>query len=167
MENNDWDALREDLNKRPIKDIDGNASQQQILEILAEQGIHIIRRNSHEFVNLTLWGTGKVYREFLHVDDMADACVYVMKNVSSEKLYNELKQTHINIGSGKDLTIKELAELIADVAGFKGEIKWDTEKPDGTPRKLLDVNRLKELGWTYKIALKEGLRKNYSDYTES
>ena len=105
--------------------------------------------------SVTLWGTGSPMREFLHADDMADACVYLMENYNEEGL--------VNIGTGKDLTIKELAEMIREIVGFAGEIVWDTTQPDGTPRKLLDVSKLHSLGWKEKIPLKEGIAKVYKE----
>lgn len=104
---------------------------------------------------VVVWGTGSPLREFLHVDDLAEACVYLMKN------YNE--KSFVNIGSGIDLSIKELALMIKDIVGFKGELIFDTTKPDGTPRKLMDVNKLKSLGWSYKIQLKDGIQKVYEE----
>jgi len=112
--------------------------------------------------HVDLWGTGTPMREFLYVDDMADAAVFVLENVSAEILYNELKHTHINIGTGEDITIRQLAETIQSVTDFQGEILWDSTKPDGTPRKLLDVSVLHKLGWMHKIQLEEGLTKAYS-----
>lgn len=109
-----------------------------------------------------LWGTGTPMREFLYVDDMADAAVFVLENVSAKTLYNELKHTHINIGTGEDITIRQLAETIQSVTGFEGKIAWDSTKPDGTPRKLLDVSVLHKLGWIHKTQLEEGLKKAYS-----
>ncbi len=106
--------------------------------------------------SVELWGSGTPMREFLHADDLADACVYLMKT------YNE--STLVNIGTGVDVTIKELAETINAEVGFKGEIVWNTDKPDGTPRKLMDVNKLTNLGWKYKTGLKEGIAKVYSAY---
>jgi GDP-L-fucose synthase len=105
--------------------------------------------------SVTLWGTGSPMREFLHVDDMADACVFLMRNYDEEGL--------INIGTGKDLSIKDLAQLIKNIVGFEGEIVWDTTKPDGTPRKLLDVSKLHSLGWKNKIELKQGIEKVYKE----
>jgi GDP-L-fucose synthase len=107
---------------------------------------------------VTLWGTGAPRREFLHVDDLADACVFLMHR------YNEPEI--INIGMGKDISIRELGELIQKIVGFKGEIIWDTSKPDGTPQKLLDVSRLAQLGWQARISLEEGLSKTYQWYKE-
>jgi GDP-L-fucose synthase len=108
---------------------------------------------------VTLWGTGSARREFIHVDDLADACVFLMQNYNDSEI--------INIGTGKDITIKELAELIKEIVGFKGEIAWDTTKPDGTPRKLLDVSRLKDLGWKPKIPLRDGIKMAYEWYCSS
>lgn len=106
--------------------------------------------------HVTLWGTGSAYREFMYVDDMADACVFLMENYDGSEI--------INIGTGKDLTIKELAHLIKDAVGYKGEIEWDSTKPDGTPKKQLDVSRLFKLGWKPKISLKQGIKKTYKWY---
>lgn len=108
---------------------------------------------------VTLWGTGEAYREFLHVDDLADACVYLMKNCK----YKDIGEI-INIGTGKDLKVKELAELVKEIAGFEGEIRHDCSKPEGTPRKLLDVSKMRSLGWEAKISLREGIKKTYDWY---
>ena len=110
--------------------------------------------------SVVIWGTGKPKREFLYVEDFADAIIFMMENVEAKDLY-EKGISHINIGSGKDLTINELAELIADVIGFKGKIAHDESKPDGTPRKLMDVSRINSLGWKYKTELKDGITKTY------
>ncbi len=105
---------------------------------------------------VTCWGTGTPLREFLYVDDLADACVYLMNTYSGDET--------VNLGTGKELTIKELTELVAKVVGFEGEIKWDVAKPDGTPRKLLDVSKLESLGWKYKTELEDGIRLAYEDF---
>lgn len=102
------------------------------------------------------WGTGSPLREFLYVDDLADACVYLMNNYSGNET--------VNIGTGKELTIRELTELVARIIGYEGEIKWDPSRPDGTPRKLLDVSKLNELGWHYKTELEDGIRLTYDDF---
>lgn len=109
--------------------------------------------------DVTLWGTGNVFREFLYVDDMADACVYLMEKYNDPEI--------INIGTGEDLTIRELAQLVKEIVGFKGEIVWDTTKPDGTPRKKLDVDRLFKTGWKPKIALEKGIKKEYDWFIEN
>jgi len=107
--------------------------------------------------SVTVWGTGTPRREFLHVDDLAQACCFLMENYDEEGL--------VNIGAGEDVTISELALLIKEVVGFQGTIQFDHTKPDGTPRKLLDVSKLASLGWTYKIGLREGLKSVYAEYS--
>ena len=120
-------------------------------------------RKFHEAKNnnsdVTLWGSGKPMREFLFVDDMAEAVVYALENKLPEYLYN--------VGSGLDITIKELAETIQKVTGHQGEIIWDSEKPDGTPRKLMDVSKMKDLGWSYSTELEEGIEKTYAWFLEN
>jgi len=108
---------------------------------------------------VTIWGTGKPRREFLHVDDVADACIFLMKN------YDE--PGHINVGLGTDLSILELAELIAGITGYTGSIQKDLSKPDGTPRKLMDVSKMKSMGWQARISLEEGIRAVYAEYVKS
>jgi GDP-L-fucose synthase len=110
---------------------------------------------------VVVWGTGKPRREFLHVDDMADACVYLMENFNARDIGE-----FVNIGVGEDVTIAELVELIKEIVGFEGEIRYDTSKPDGTPQKLLDVGRLEGLGWKSRISLKEGIEDAYGWYTQ-
>ena len=127
-------------------------------------GSHVLPaliRKAHEAkvageMSMAIWGTGTARREFLHVDDLADACVFLLKSYSED--------THINVGSGSDLTILELAKLVGQVVGFLGEITTDPERPDGTPRKLMDSSRLTALGWTPKIALRDGIANAYADF---
>ena len=109
---------------------------------------------------VVIWGTGKPLREFLYVDDLADAIIFLMENVNAEDLY-EKGITHLNIGTGKDISIDNLANLISEIVGYKGSINHDTSKPDGTPRKLLDVSRINSLGWKYKTELQEGIVETY------
>jgi len=118
---------------------------------------HEAKENDHSPV--TLWGSGTPMREFLFVDDMAEAVVYALENNLPEYLYN--------IGTGKDITIKELAEIIQKVTGHQGKILWDESKPDGTPRKLMDVSKMKNMGWTYSIELEEGIKKTYDWFLEN
>lgn len=106
--------------------------------------------------SVTCWGDGSPLREFLYVDDLANLCVFLMNNYSGNET--------VNAGTGKEVTIRELTELVADITGFKGEIKWDTSRPNGTPRKLLDVSKAKALGWTYKTELPEGIKLAYQDF---
>lgn len=118
---------------------------------------------------VVVWGTGTPRREFLHVDDMADACVFVMNldpQVAAEELLNYPKPCFVNVGTGIDCSIRELAEMVKEVVGFDGRIAFDPSKPDGTPRKLLDVSRLNGLGWRASISLEEGLRRTYRWYRQ-
>lgn len=119
---------------------------------------HDAKINNDPYV--VVWGTGKPRREFLHVDDMADACIYLMENFNAKDIGE-----FVNIGVGKDSTIAELVELIREIVGFKGEIRYDASKPDGTPQKLQDVTRLESLGWKARISLRDGIRETYEWYT--
>ena len=115
---------------------------------------HEAKINGSETVEL--WGTGSPFREFLHVDDLADACVFLMNE------YNE--NSFVNVGTGKEISIKDLSILVSNIVGYKGDIFWNTDKPDGTPRKLLDVSKISNLGWRYKIELEDGIRSVYNEY---
>ncbi len=109
--------------------------------------------------SVEIWGTGSPKREFLHADDLADACYYLMLNYNEPQL--------VNIGTGEDVTIKELALLIKDIVGYEGDLTWNTSKPDGTPRKLMDVSKLKAAGWQYSIGLREGIERTYKEFAEN
>ena len=117
---------------------------------------HEAKINSQASVEL--WGSGTPMREFLHADDLADACVYLMETYSEPEL--------VNIGTGQDVTIKELAEMIQKTIGFEGKINWNTDKPDGTPRKLMNVDRLHGLGWKHKVDLQDGLEMVYAEFQD-
>jgi GDP-L-fucose synthase len=185
LENQNWLALRKDLKKYPLEGLSGDSTEEQILKKLEKYGIGFLSGDSSNLrpqtsnqVSITLWGTGEPYREFLYVDDLAEAAIFVMNNVNIKDLINqdntfsiqntvpakEIKNTHINIGIGSDQTIAELAGLIKGVVGFKGTLKWDTSKPGGTPRKLLDVSKINSLGWKEKISLKVGIEMVYETY---
>lgn len=141
-------------------------SEQQVLEAVAKYGIE---KNDNGVV-IKLWGSGKPYREFLHVDDMADACVFVMNKVNFSDLskdMDEIKNTHINIGSGTDVTIRELSELVKEAVGFTGDIEFDATHPDGTPRKLMSADKIHGLGWKHTIDLKDGLARTVAWYKEN
>jgi GDP-L-fucose synthase len=157
---NNWNEIRIDLNTNPIEGITGKNTEFEISSILSKYGIQLLNKQ----VSITLWGSGKVYREFLHVNDMAEACVHTMLNVNSQKLYDELNQTHINIGTGEDLTIFELAEIVKKIVNYDGNIIWDSTKPDGTYKKQLDVNLIHQLGWKHNINLKKGIELVYNQY---
>jgi GDP-L-fucose synthase len=174
---NNWDAIRKDFQKKPVEGIDGTATQIEIGEKLEKHGI--FRHNSTETpVTVRLWGSGAPRREFLHSDDMADACVYIMESVDFKDLVKdkyadkitsrdskiEIRNSHINIGTGKDLTIKELAMIVKEIVGFDGFIEWDTSRPDGTFQKLLSVKKLHELGWHETISLDDGISRVYKEY---
>ena len=109
--------------------------------------------------HITLWGTGKARREVMYSDDLADACVFLLENAYSDSQF-------LNVGTGIDMTIQELAEIIMDVVGYRGELRFDSSKPDGMPRKVLDVSRINALGWQAKTSLRLGLEKTYLDYLE-
>lgn len=166
LADNNWTALRKDLNIRPIEGINGNASEEQILAILNKYGISV-----GENVSVEIWGTGTPMREFLWSEEMADACVYVIENINFEdvkpKNSKEIINTHINIGSGKEISIKDLAFLVREKTGFKGDIIFNTDKPDGTMRKLTDPSKIHSLGWHHKIEIDEGIEKLYNWYTNN
>lgn len=171
FEEGDWKALREDFNRRPVENINGNADEKALIKILTKYGI---RKTASEDVELSLWGSGKPLREFLWSEDMADACVFLLENRDYKDLVKEscpeatknveIRNTHINIGTGKELTIKALAELIKKEINFKGRIVYDATKPDGTMRKLTDPSKLHALGWKHRIELEEGIRLMYEKY---
>ncbi|MDE5947761.1 MAG: GDP-L-fucose synthase [Prevotella sp.] len=187
-----WDAIRTDMNKRPVEGVTGANSNDEILAVLAKYGISDNR--------VTLWGTGTPLREFLWSEDMADASVHVLLNVDFKDIIGiekyssvfygktttgavdrnnsegrggaipalgEIRNCHINVGTGKELTIRELSELVVKTVGFDGTVEFDTSKPDGTPRKLIDVEKLHSLGWTHKVEIEDGVRKLFDWYRES
>lgn len=125
---------------------------------------HEAKTQKKESVNI--WGTGEPLREFLYVDDLAEAIIFMMENLDADSLYN-LGITHLNVGSGKDISISDLANLVAQIIGYKGSIEYDTTKPDGTPRKLMDVSRINLLGWKYKTELNYGIEKTYNWFLEN
>lgn len=150
MENN-MDALRADLTKLPIEGVDGSFSMDVIMSVLQKYGI----TSENGKATITLWGTGSPMREFLHVDDMADASVYLLMNYDAP----DTLPSHVNAGCGVDLSIKDLSEIVRKTVDYSGEIIWDATKPDGTPRKLLDVSKLNSLGWKPSISIEEGIRR--------
>ena len=192
LHDNDWNAVRNDLNKRPVEGIDGSADNGTIVSVLKKYGI--------DNNKVTLWGTGTPLREFLWSEDMADASVHILLNVDfsdiigiekySSVFYGasaegcvdrnnsqgrggalpqlgEIRNCHINVGTGKELTIRELSEIIVKTVGFEGEVAFDVTKPDGTPRKLIDVDKLHRLGWTHKVEIEDGVRKLYEWYRDT
>jgi len=152
--NKNWNALRKDLDERPVEGVSGTSTEADILEKLSKYGI------SYDAV--TLWGTGTPLREFLYADDMADACVYLLMNYDAP----DTSPPHVNIGCGEDLTIAELAQIVKKTVAYDGSIIWDSTKPDGTPRKLLDVSKLNTLGWKQRISMEEGIRLVVENYVK-
>lgn len=188
----DWEAIRQDMNIRPVEGVDGSASNEEIERVLGKYGIG----NN----NVTLWGTGTPLREFLWSEDMADASVHCLLNVEFKDIIGiekyssvhygaradgavdrnhsagrggaipslgEIRNCHINVGTGKELTIRELSSLVAKAVGFEGEIHFDSTKPDGTMRKLIDVSKLHSLGWTHKVEIEEGVQRLFEWYRDS
>ena len=186
-----WDAIRSDLNKRPVEGVDGSSSDDDILSVLGKYGIC---NNKVE-----LWGTGTPLREFLWSEDMADASVHILLNVDFKDIIGvdkyssvhygaatdgavdrnhsegrggaipqlgEIRNCHINVGTGKELTIRSLSELVAKAISFTGEIVFDASKPDGTMRKLIDVSKLHSLGWTHCVEIEDGVKKLADWYVE-
>jgi GDP-L-fucose synthase len=137
-----------------------NLETSHVLPALIRKFHDAKKENKSEVV---LWGTGKPKREFLYVDDLAEAMRFLLENIEAKDIY-EKGITHINIGTGEDLTITELASLIAQITGFKEKVVYDNSKPDGTPRKLMDVSRINKLGWKYKTSLSDGIQKAYDWY---
>jgi len=154
--NNDMTSIREDLNKLPVEGVNGSYSDEVILKLLAKYGISKVNNE----VNITLWGSGSPMREFLHVDDMADASVYLLMNYDAP----DTLPSHVNAGCGEDLTIRELSEIVQRTVDYKGKIHWDTTKPDGTPRKLLDVSKLQSVGWKASVTLEDGIKRVVTNY---
>jgi len=155
----DIDAVREDFNRYPVEGIDGKADWKIILEKLQKYGLCPSQ--------ITIWGTGTPTREFLWSEEMADACVFVMEQVNFSDLKgngSEIRNCHINIGTGKEITIKELAYLVAMIVGYEGTLYFDARKPDGTLRKLTDPSKLHQLGWHHRIDIEEGIARLYAWY---
>ncbi len=148
----DLQAIRRDLDRLPVEGVDGRASDETIRTVLAKYGI------TNE--SILLWGTGSPMREFLHVDDMADASVFLLLNYDAPAT----TPSHVNAGCGEDIAIRDLAALVQKITNYRGAIKWDDSKPDGTPRKLLDVSKLRGLGWKPSVTLEEGIRRVVSIY---
>ncbi len=158
----DWDAIRRDINARPIEHVSGKSSNEEITAILNKYGI--------TDDSLTLWGTGAPMREFLWSEEMADACVYIMENVDFidlSKGEKEIRNCHINIGTGKEISIRNLAYHVKETIGYNGNLKFDSSKPDGTMRKLTDVSKLNALGWKHSIEVNEGVKILYDWYIDN
>ena len=180
LKENDWRSLRNDLNTRPIEGVTGNNERQEILEVLKKYGV--IGKfqgpwSSESEALLEIWGTGKPLREFLWSDDLADACVYLMENCNFSDVLDIRKReknntqgitnTHINIGTGTDISIAQLASIVQQSIEFKGELYFNSDKPDGTMKKLSDTSRIRTLGWRHQVELEEGVNRLYQWYLRS
>lgn len=161
-----WQALRADLDKRPVERVNGSADQARIVETLNKYGIY----GDH----LDLWGSGTPLREFLWSEDMADASVYILENIDFPQLKarceekgEPIRNCHINIGTGIEHTIAQTAQMVKEAVGFEGDIRWDATKPDGTMRKLCNVDKLHSLGWRHSVELPDGIRALYRWYLKN
>lgn len=164
LEDGNWEAIRADLNLLPIERVNGMSSEFDIIAILNKYGVtHPPNPTSqppnHPTTQVALWGTGAPLREFMHVDDLANACFFIMQYYSEEQF--------VNVGSGEEVSIKDLASLIKEIVGFKGELLFDISKPDGTPRKLMDSSKLNRLGYKSLISLKAGIERVYKEYQQT
>ncbi|KKO21066.1 MAG: GDP-L-fucose synthase [Candidatus Brocadia sp.] len=171
LQHGDFDSIRKDLKKYPIDSQNiRHLNEEEIVGLLSEVGIKSNfptklkpeTKNLQRTTTVDVWGTGSPYREFLHANDLADACIFLMQNYNARDM-----QEFINVGTGKELRIVELAEMIKEIVGFRGEIRWDASKSDGTPRKLLSIEKINKLGWKAKINLHEGIKGVYEKYLES
>lgn len=168
LQTNNWEALRADFNRYPIEGVQGDATEEAILEKLEKYGISKLDGQTQ----VEIWGTGKPLREFLWSEDMAAACVYMLEHVDFEQVKalslssesKEIKNCHINIGTGKELSIAELVQLVVKSVGYTGSIIYNSDKPDGTMRKLTDPSKLHALGWKHTIEINEGIDKLYQWY---
>lgn len=170
LEENNWEAIRNDLNRFPVENTNGMADRKSILNVLDNYGIH----SSGGITSVKIWGTGSPLREFMYSQDMAEACIYIMETAGIKDIMAIHKSGKsgpgyhpphfINIGTGKEITVKDLALKIKALTGFSGEILFDHSKPDGTMRKITDISALKGLGFKHKIELDEGLKITYEEY---
>ena len=160
LKEGNWEAVRKDMNLRPVEGVNGDSPKEEILAILQKYGI--------SETEVTLWGTGTPLREFLWSEEMADASVFVMEHVDFKDTYKEgskdIRNCHIIIGTGKEITIRQLAERIVETVGYQGKLTFDSSKPDGTMRKLTDPSKLHSLGWHHKIEIEEGVQRMYEWY---
>lgn len=165
LEQNNIDGLRRDLHLRPIDGINGDSPEADILLVLKKYGV----MKTEIGVQVELWGSGKPMREFLWSEEMADATVYIMEHIDFDDVRKnikgtEVRNTHINVGTGSEISIKDVAYLIKEKTGFAGTLYFNTEKPDGTMRKLTDVTKLHNLGWQHKVSIDEGIARIYEWY---
>ena len=164
LEQGNWTVIKKDLDNLPINGLTGQNSNSEILDVLQSFGISL---KDDSQVTVNIWGSGKPLREFLWSEDMAEACVYLMEHVDFKDIISdetEIRNTHLNIGSGEEISIKDLAHKLKLYIGFKGAFNFDTSKPDGTMRKLTDVSKINDLGWHHELSLDDGIPALYSWY---
>jgi GDP-L-fucose synthase len=174
MEENNWEAIRHDIYKNNIEGVTGTAGKKEIMDKLNKYGLREIQYNQYQ---VEIWGTGKPLREFLWSEEMADACIFIMEKVNYKDLIREpayltgrqnsdveVRNLHINIGTGKEISIFDLAHTVKKIIGFQGELFFNASKPDGTMRKLTDPSKLHSLGWHHKIEIEEGIEKLFNWY---
>jgi len=163
LENSDWTSIFSDLKKNPIESLTPYSSKGEIINVLNNFGIYFDIKNSKSSVDI--WGSGKVKREFLSVNDMASATLFILGlDKKTYLLHTKPMISHINIGTGEDVSISELVGSIKEIVNFKGDINFDISKPEGPVRKLTETSRLSKMGWTYNIKLEDGLRDTYAWY---
>lgn len=183
LEENNWEAVAEDLNRRPVEGVDGSQSRKEIIHMLDKYGVKLrtcgseISNISKNDVFVEIWGSGKPLREFLWSEEMADACVFIMEKKDFQDIValrripgqtnQEVRNTHINLGTGREISIAHLAEIVKIIVKFKGDLFFNKEKPDGAFRKLTNVSQLNALGWKYSVELDEGIYRLYNWYKSS
>lgn len=167
LERGDWEQIGSDLTLRPIEGVTGASDRDSILAILAKYGV----TRSEQGVRVEIWGSGRPMREFLWSEEMADACVFIMERIDAGDTYGEgtkeIRNCHINVGTGQDISIADLAQLVKRTVGFEGELYFNSEKPDGTMKKLTDVSKLNGLGWKHQVEIAEGVERLYRWYTQA
>lgn len=186
LEKGDMDGIRADLKRRPVEGFDGSESEQEIMDLLEQQGVRSLKseglppsprlrragkskgQGQRSGVTVSVWGTGNPLREFMYSGDMADATIYIMEEISFKDVVpegtDEIRNTHINIGTGEEISIRDLAQMVKETTGFRGELVFDHSKPDGTPRKFLDSSKLRSLGFRHATSLREGMARVYEWY---
>ena len=166
LEENDWDSIRADITKNPIDGINIQSPKKEILKLFREIGIKQSNiQGLKSEISVDIWGSGNAFREFLHVDDMAEAAIFVLRlDKDTYQTHTKPMSSHINVGTGNDITIRDLVGKIKDIVGFKGQLIFNSAKPDGSFRKLIDPNRLSKMGWSYSIDLDDGLKDTFDWY---
>jgi GDP-L-fucose synthase len=173
LEKGDWESIKKvylhENKKETAKPELPTPNSEALITWLAQSGIsQLPTSNSHPQTTLACWGSGSPFREFLYSDDLAEACVFLLENINYADVAfvddTGTVQSHVNVGSGNEISIKDLAEIVAEVVGYEGSIEWDASKPDGTPRKLMDSSKIRKLGWEPKIDIREGIARAYGDF---